>query len=232
MLLTLPQRRGLDFCEQRFACVLVQDAPEKVLNYLEQGFHVIKYDEDIYGSVIEMPSEAVFVLMQLKGHSWTVLSRVDNQLPEVLYTENDIAKLSKISQTKVIFLRESDSEYGITLFFYDSGLLKRKIEFSHEWVRGREGEKVTGELMNTLLEIEPDFEMDYYFREVAPDLGIDRVEVFDDYNSITDNLLKENDAYAPCIVWPVLRKKCRAEISIWGLSKSDISSFKLIRLFA
>ncbi|MFG6097558.1 hypothetical protein SPB21_20000 [Leptothoe sp. ISB3NOV94-8A] len=231
-LLAISERRGVDSCEQSFSCVLVHASPEYVLAALGREFCVAEYGENVYGSVIEVPDASLFVVLQLQGHSWTVLSRVDAQLPEVLNTEESIASLSMFVQTKVIFFREFDSEYGITLFFYDSGFLKRKIEYSHEFVRGREGEVITSELMNSLLELEPDFEMDYYFREVVPELDVDRVEIFDDYNLITDSVLKANGAYAPCITWPILREKCMFEVSICGLNKGDFSEFKLIRISA
>ncbi|MEL6381581.1 MAG: hypothetical protein AAFQ89_03730, partial [Cyanobacteria bacterium J06626_18] len=236
----LSERRGLDSYEEAFYYLLLNVDAQAALILLEEEYGAVCYREGIYGETITVPDEPLVAVIQLKGHSWTIISLINIPFSKKAFkgfysgnidkVEHIVKEISEISQTKVAYFRGIEPDYGIQFIFYDSGNLKGKILFSHFFVRGREGQRVDSELINYLLENDDDYILDSYFRYVFPEDGIDKVEVRYDYWEVTDKFMKENDAYVPCITWYVPRDQTTAKVSIRGLDYEDFLHFRLVRL--
>ncbi|NJN21257.1 MAG: hypothetical protein HC812_08795 [Leptolyngbya sp. RL_3_1] len=174
------------------------------------------------GRSIDAPSfldKDDLIIVSIPQHDWSIALPwvYSSSIAEILHDQSQ--ELSKqLSCSVVDFYVTGTGDY-CCFWHYRSGMVIDKLEKLYERARGYEEEELTTQLINYLLENEPDFIADGYFHYVNSSESVDAVIPLEQYDwdansfAITKKFMQEQRIYVPDlgdlrlqdIDWAILR---------------------------
>lgn len=219
--IAVEQRRGIQFLDLNDYLVLGQSPIEQVVQGLCQTRQVNSWERDVYEREIELVEEGSCIIYQFQKHPWTIIqssSFFPNRMP---LQDQDALSLSDCLHTKAIAYLISDTGGYIGYHFFNCGESIEKFykeppedlsveEYeSDEWF----GNEFIGmcEFRSQLRQIEV-------------------YEINDGY-SLTDEFLREQDAYVPAFFWGwSLKVSQKVTIQLKGLEYDSLERMDYLTL--
>lgn len=166
-------------------------------------FASLHKDANLLSSILYKDNE-LFIL-DLSEYDWiVVIPRLYNSPVACLLNEKG-ETLSKNTDCNVVSFFTTDTGDFSCFWHYKSGKILDKLEKVYERVRGYEDRELTSDLMNDLLENEPDFVVDSYFHYINSYERVDEIRSIDQADwsnnsfTLTNQFMYREKIYLPSL---------------------------------
>jgi len=174
-----------------------------VISAFEEVADVTLYELDDLSGAVEIVEGFTIALFSLSESDWVVAIPCSKRrfFPESLVGK--VQALSEIISDSAVYISTTDTGDFACFWHYRAGELIDKLENVYERVRGYEGRELNDELLNYLLEHEPNFVTDMYFHHIDSLENIDEVLPIDQRcrgkNSftLTDQFMQRQKIFLP-----------------------------------
>ncbi len=130
--MSLEQKRGIETIDLNQILVLVKAPIEPVAQAFSQARQADIWERDVYDHQIETTKGQGFIVFQLRGHSWTLISEMDFVPHRTPLKNKDAQTLSRLLQTRAIYYRVSDTSGYIGYEFYENGTFIEMLSAEEE----------------------------------------------------------------------------------------------------
>ena len=211
-----------------------------VIEALSIVANVTSHKSNIISKDVSIKREPCLMVLQMIDYDWIIVFYGPSEMSKGSGSSIDLAKkkqaFSELIGNSVVLISTTSTGDFSCFWHYKKGRLIDKLETVYEKARGYEDRELTSELLNYLLENEPDFVVDTYFHHVDFEQNIDRIVSIDQSNyahnsfAITERFMQKNKIYLPSMFDINYSISDSDKLHVYGIPAVQIERLDIVSL--